>query len=378
MDRPIIQKHKTLKRVLAFVGVPLVFIAIGYFSFREAGTKKLTIERDKLTISEVKTEQFKEYIPVEGVVHPIRSIYMDAIEGGMVEQVFKEDGAMVQKDEPILKLSNTNLQLDIMQREATLFELMDRLQTTKLNYEKNRTGLLMQLSDLEYQLTDAERVHEVNIGLYADKVISKKEFNEAENKYLYLKSKLALTQRMLKQDSLSAQEQIRQMKSSISRMDKNMEVMKTKVDNLIVKAPATGQLTSLSVEVGELKSQGKNLGQIDVMTAFKIKATIDEYYINRIYSGQKAALALAGKEYRLTIRKIYPNVKSGKFVVDLAFSEEEIDDLLLSKLRRGQTFSLRLEMSDEKKAMVITRGSFYNTTGGNWIFVLNKEGDKAF
>ena len=232
----------------------------------------------------------------------------------------------------------------------------------------------MQLSDLEYNLLDAERIFETNKGLFDDKAISKKEYRESENKFIYLKSKVKLTQKLLKQDSVSSQEQIKQMKSSISRMDKNMEVMKSKLDNLIVKAPVGGQLTSLSAEVGELKPSGRNLGQIDVLDNFKIRASIDEYYVNRVYRDQSAKLTLDTKDIELQVNKVYPNVKAGKFQVDLLF--KNLTDLkeISTKIRRGQSLHLRLEMSDEKQALIINRGGFYQSTGGNWIFVLDEKG----
>lgn len=377
MDRIIEKKkltwwQKSLIGVLALFGVSLL-----YLNFKDVNIKKIKLDASKLTITEVKSASFLEYIPVDGVVMPFKSILLDALEGGMVEEIYIEDGAMVNKGDAILKLTNTNLQLEIMGREATLFELMDRLQTSKLNYEKNRTHLLMQLSDLEYNLADAERMHEVNVGLFADKVISKIEFKEAENKYQYFKNKLALTRKMLRQDSLSSQDQIRQMVSSIARMDKNMDVMKSKLENLIVKAPTNGQLSSLNAEVGELKSQGENLGQIDMLENLKIRASIDEYYINRVYREQVAKLEIESQFADLQVNKIYPNIKSGKFQVDLIFKDKKTLAELKTKIRRGQTMHLRLEMSDKKQAILVSRGGFYNQTGGSWIFVLDPSGSFA-
>ncbi|HEX8548699.1 MAG TPA: HlyD family efflux transporter periplasmic adaptor subunit [Cytophagaceae bacterium] len=377
MDKVIEKKKKTWWQLSLYSLLPLSLLSILYLNLKDVNIKKLKLEVSKITIAEVTKGNFIEYIPIEGMVMPFKSVYLDAVEGGIVEQIYKEDGATVAINDPILRLSNTELQLNIMQREAGLFELMDQLQTTKINYEKNRTSLLMNLSDLEYQLLDAERIHEANVGLYADKVISKKEYNEAENKFRYLKNKAALTKRLLKQDSLSSNEQIRQMRASIQRMDKNMEVMKSKLDNLIVRAPAAGQLTSLSAEVGELKPIGKNLGQIDILDNFKIHASIDEYYINRVYRDQTAKLELDDHMIELMVHKIYPNVKGGKFQVDLVFRNANDLTKIKSKIRRGQSLRLRLEMSDEKEALLIPKGSFYQQTGGNWIFILNKGGDIA-
>lgn len=377
MDKIIPKKKKTPLQLALIIGLPLLAMYGLFVNFKDVNIRRLNMDASKLVISEVKKGVFLEYVPVEGTVMPFKSVYMDAVEGGMVEQIFKEDGALVMQGEAIMRLSNTNLQLDIMNREAQLFELMDRLQTTKLNYEKNRTSLLMQLSDLEYNYLDAERMQVINEGLFSDKVISRKEFNESENKFNYLKNKVLLTKRMLKQDSISSLAQIQQMKSSISRMDKNMEVMKSKLDNLVVKAPIAGQLTSLSAEVGELKPSGRNLGQIDVLDNFKIRASMDEFYINRVFRDQVATLELDHKNVELLLQKIYPSVKGGKFQIDMTFKNAEDIITLSKKIRRGQSLHLRLEMGDEQQALLISRGGFYQTTGGNWIFVVDEKSNTA-
>ncbi len=369
MDIIIDNSKKRKRQKLIAIGAGIVVVLVLVFSFKDSGQRKYTSSIDKFTIATVTQAIFNDYIAIEGKALPMKSIFLDAIEGGVIEKVLVEDGELVVRNQPLIELSNTNLQLDIMARQTSLYELMDRLQTTKINYEKNRTNLLLQLSDLDYQFLEAEKSMQISASLIQEKVISTKEGFDIENKYKYLKNKRLLTKKLLIQDSLSAMEAVKQMRDGIDRMHENMKVMKTKLGHLVIKAPLTGKLTSLDAVVGELKQQGSHLAKIDLPNDFKIMAAVDEFYINKITEGQKGNMTLQNKIVDIEVNKIYPNVKNGKFDIELYFSDKN-DNITFKGVKKGQTFYIKLALSDSKNALVVPKGQFYNQTGGNWIFVL--------
>ncbi len=373
MDRVIQKKKWNTKRIMTLAGVVLLVVLMAASYMSTSGKSNLNVDEKRITVSQVRKGVFQEFIPIDGVVMPLKTIYLDAAEGGRVEKVFVEDGAILKEGDPILLLSNTDLQLDLVNRETAAFDLKNNLQNTRINMEQNRIRQLNQLADVEYALLEAKRLHEVNKKLYDEKVIGLQEYNQTKNNYDYQVRKRQLTIQTLHQDSISSKQQIKQMKETLSRMNSNMGLMRKKAEDLMLKAPVDGQITSLMAEIGESKTRGQRLGQVDVLDGFKVRADIDEHYISRIFSGQKGIFTFAGKTYELVIKKIYTQVTNGRFQVDMEFVADVPEGI-----RRGQTLQIRLALSDQTQALLLPKGGFYQQTGGNWIYKLDANGKVAY
>lgn len=373
MDRVIAKKKWNRKRILTLTGITLLIILIGSSIFLASGKSRLNVELERITISEVTKGTFQEIIPVNGIVLPVTTIYLDAIEGGRVEEKYVEDGAMVAKDQPILRLSNTDLELSLANQETAVFEVLTQMQSTKNNAVQNTIQQLNQKAEVENKLIEAERLYKLNKHLYEEKAIGKQEFVASENEYKYQLNRKKLNDQTLEQDAISNKQQISQMGASYSRMQNALSLMRRKVGDLIVRAPVAGQLTSLDGEIGQQKNKGERLGQVDVMSGHKVRADIDEHYISRVYIGQKGETSFAGKDYKLKIRKVYTQVTSGRFQVDMEFEGEAPKGI-----RRGQTMQIRLALSDETQAILIPKGGFYQQTGGNWVFKVADNGKTAY
>ncbi len=373
MDRKIEKKFWNKKRI-GIIALSAGIIALAVWSYlATSGNSKLNVDTERITVSEIKKGNFKEFIPVNGIVMPQTTIYLDAVEGGRVEEKFVEDGAMMQKGEPILRLSNTDLELNLLAQQSNVYNTLTQMQIAQNAAQQNTVGKLNQVADVQSQLTEAERIYRLNKYLYEKKAIGSQEYQKSENDYNYYKQKKELTDKILKQDqSLNAQ-QTKQARQSFSGSQSALELFKRKVGDLIVRSPVAGQLTSLDAEIGQSKNKGERLGQIDVMGGYKVRVDIDEHYISRIYSDLNGDATVAGKSYELKVKKIYSQVKNGRFSVDMEFTGEVPKDI-----RRGQSIQIGLALSDETTALLVPKGGFYQQTGGNWIFKLNEDGSKAY
>lgn len=372
MDRKIEKKKWPPKKIAIYAISAVVGFLFIYTLIFGDSSSKLNVQTERLTISTVSIGPFQEFIPVTGNIVPIKTVYLDAIEGGRVETKFIEEGALVSTGDEILKLDNTNLHLDIMYREAELFQQINNLRNTRLEMEKTRLSLKGQLVELEYEIAQQNRLFDRSKEMYNKNLISKQEFEQVRDRYYYLIESKKLTLESHKQDSVFREVQISQLEASVKRMQANLEIVKTKLENLIIKAPITGQLTSLNAEIGESKSSGERLGQIDVLDSFKVRVDVDEFYIARIEIGKTGSFDFAGKTYQVEIRKIYPEVQNGRFAVDMYFGEE-----VPQGIRRGQTLHIRLALGDLSEATLLARGGFYQKTGGQWVYVLDKSDDFA-
>ena len=373
MDRPIEKKTWTTKRILGIVGILGLGVLI-YMAYKSSsGKSKLNVDTERLMISEVTKGPFKEFIPINGVVMPITTIYIDAQEGGRVEERYVEDGAVVKKGQAILKLSNTDLELSLANQDTAVFDVLTQMQNTKNNSEQNTIRQLNQMADVVNALEEAKRVYELNKKLFEQKAIGAQDLKSSENLYNYQVRRKILTDQILQQDSTSTKTQLSQMQESYSRMQNALGLMRRKVGDLIVRAPVDGQLTSLDAEFGQTKQQGNRLGQIDVLSGFKVRADIDEHYISRIFIGLEGDFTFAGKQYFLVIKKVYTQVTNGRFQVDMEFKGE-----VPKGIRRGQTLQIGLALGDEEVVTLIPKGGFFQTTGGNWIFKVNEAGNLAY
>ncbi len=375
MDRIIEKKKWNRKRILSIAGV-ISIVAIIFLSYYfTSGKSKLNVETDRLTIGEVKNGVFQEYIPVNGIVLPRTTIYLDAVEGGRVEEKYVDDGTIMKKGQPILKLSNTDLQLGLVTQQTNVYNLLTQMQISKNAAQQNTVSKLNQLADVESQFKEAERVYNLNKKLFAEKAIGSQEYEKSKNEYDYLLQKKKLSQQILSQDSVSTTQQLDQARRSYEGSQNALRVMSQKVEDLIVRAPVDGQLTSLDAEVGQSKNKGERLGQIDVLDGYKVRVDIDEHYISRVFPGLMGEFDFNNKTYKLIIKKVYSQVNNGRFQVDMEFEKEtEVPE----GIRRGQSLQIRLTLSDQSKALLLPKGGFYQQTGGNWIFKVSANERTAY
>ncbi|MFD2600286.1 efflux RND transporter periplasmic adaptor subunit [Sphingobacterium corticis] len=373
MDRAIEKKKWGTKRILTIVGVLALVGLICASYYYTSGNSRLNVDSERISIFEVKEGTFQEFIPINGTVLPISSIYLDASVGGRVEEKYVEDGAHLKKGEAIMRLSNTDLELSLVNQETQVLNLLTQAQIAQTNAQQVTISNRNQMADVELALTEAERLYKLNKKLYDEKAIGSQEYQEAVNNYNYQKQRIELTRQILAQDEVSNNQKAGQDRKTYERTQSALELMRQKVGDLIVRSPVDGQLTSFDAEIGQSKNPGERLGQIDVLTGFKVRADIDEHYISRIFPGLEGQFTIGGKPYRLEIKKVYTQVKDGRFQVDMEF----IDDVPKG-IRRGQTLQTRLALSDETKGILLAKGGFYQQTGGNWIFKLDKDGTTAY
>ena len=373
MDRAIPKKTWTSKRILAITGTILFIVLLSGSYYYSRGGSRINVDANRLTISTVKEGDFLEFIPINGVIMPLTTIYLDALEGGRVEEKYVEDGAVLKKGDAILRLSNTDLELSLVNQETQVFNLLTQMQISRNAAQKNTIDQLNRMADVEKEWKEAERLYKLNKTLYSQKAISEQEFKQSQIGYEYQVKRKKLTEQVLRKDSISTSQELEQARQSYERTQAALKLMRKKVSGLIVRAPIDGQLTSLDAEVGQSKSQGNRLGQIDVLSGFKVRADIDEHYLSRVYTGLGGDFTIDDKSYKLKIIKVFTQVTNGRFQVDLKF-----DGTVPSGIRRGQTLQVRLSLSNSAQALLLPRGGFYQQTGGNWIFKLSEDGKKAY
>lgn len=372
VDRKI-EKKPLYKRTKFWVssGGGILFFVLIILILADTGSK-LNVEADKITISTVTNGDFQEFIPVTGNVLPRTTYYLDAILGGTVEKKFVEEGAMLQKGDKILKLSNTDFQLSALQQESFAFQQINEARNTRLQIEQNSISLQTRLVDVNYNLIDSKQMYDREKVMWEKKLVSQQEYEQYRDKYFHDMEQKKLAEENWQKDSVLKQSQLEQINASIERLQTNLGLIRDNLDNLTVKAPINGQLTSLNAEIGQSKTPGSRLGQIDAMDGYKVRADIDEFYIARVSKGLKATAEIDGSEYKLIVAKVFPEVTNGKFEVDMEFSGKTPDGI-----RRGQTLQIRLQLSDRTKALLLPRGGFYQKTGGQWVFILNGSGSEA-
>ncbi len=373
MDRVIEKKTWTTKRILTIAGVVALAALITAAVLATRGNSRLNVDAERVMIGNIKEGSFRETIPVNGIVLPATTIYLDAQEGGRVEEKYVEDGAIMKKGEPILRLSNSDLELSLATQETSVFNVLTQMNISKNNSTQNTIRQLNQMADVDNALAEAERVYTMNKTLYKDKVIAEQELKQSEIAYNYQVRRKKLTEEILKEDASAVNLMTTQDKESLARMQNTLTLMRRKVGDLVVKAPIDGQLTSLDAEIGQNINKGQRVGQLDNTTGFKVRVDVDEHYISRIFTGLEGSFTFAGKDYNMRIRKVYTQVTSGRFQVDMEFT-----GAVPEGIRRGQTLQIRLALSDETKALLLPKGGFFQQTGGNWIFKLNEAGTVAY
>jgi len=368
MDRVIQKKKWSLKRILLFIGIASGVLLLVYLLFISTNDRTLSIDRDRTSIATVERGMFFDNIPISGNVEPLKTIFITASEVGNVEEIFVEDGSMVTRGTPLMRLSNANLMLDFMNRETQIIEQINNLRTTRLTIEQNKRSLNDQLIDIDYQLKEAERQFRMDSTLYKDEVIADNQFQAALNNIEYLRQKRAFTKQNIDREEAIQESQLLRIDQSIELMERNLEAIRQNLENLTIKTPIDGQLTGFNHYLGETKQRGESLGQVDVTDGFLVRCNIDEYYLNRVRVGQTRTFPFGGRTHDLVVTKVLPQVSNGQFQVEMNFP-----DSMPSGIRRGQTLQIRLSLSTETEAIMVERGGFYQSTGGHWVFVPDNE-----
>lgn len=372
MDKKIEKKTWTLKRIATYGGIALTVVFIAYQFIFADRRSKLVVEKDKITISEIRMGQFKEYIPQTGEVQPSRTVYLDALEGGNVKRVVRESGAMVRKGDLIMEISNLNREITVLQQEAQLVESINRSRDTRLGILRNDLDQRQQLSFIDNQLAILKPQYERQKVLFEKKLVARQDFERTEADYKYNVERRKFTYEAYKRDSIGRILSLKDIDISEDRMKQNLVSVRTILENLNIKAPIDGQLSSQTHwEVGQAINTGQRMGQVDIVGSYKVRVPIDELYLPRINTGLTATTDFAGKTYTLVITYIYPNIVGGRFEVDMDFQGETPQGL-----RRGQSLRMRIELGQPSEELLLPMGGFYKDTGGNWVFILEGE-DKA-
>ncbi len=375
VDRKIEKKMFTPKRIAVVTVAVIVVVGLGYLVWSTAtGGQALNVDQEKLTVSTVEQGPFQEFISVTATVRPDRTIFLDAVEGGRVEETYVREGAMVDKGDPILRLSNNDLRLQVLNSEASIAEQQNQMDQLKLQMEQQSLSLQQQIAEMEYQISRLGRQHDRQQRLHEQNLISEEEYLNTRDEFNYQQRRLRLTRSAFVQDSLAQLSRLTSMEQTEERLQRNYEVLRQSLENLTVSAPINGQLTSLDAEIGQIINSGTRLGQVDLVDSYKLRAQIDEFYIERVRRGQIATTqAIGGTEYEMEVTRVYPQVENGRFEVDLRFTGEAPSDAI----RRGQSIRIKLELGSPEDAVLLSRGGFYQSTGGNWAYVVTEDGDEA-
>lgn len=360
------------KKALPYWGIAILIILIASMLLRN-NVSTMRVNTETITISEVKSGLFNDYVRVTGQVLPMTTMQISPLETGVVKEIYIEEGAKVKAGDPILLLSNENLNLQILNAEADLAEKDNMLRNTLISMEQQKLTNQQDILQLEIDVRRYQRTYKSQKQLYADNLISKEDYLRAEEDYSLAKDRLNLVKHRAVQDSLYRSIEVKQMQESLDNMRLHMMMIRKRKDNLLVKAPINGELGLLDVVLGQSVAEGSKIGQINNLSSYKIEAQFDEHYIDRITTGLEADFERQNENFRAVIRKVYPEVRDGKFKADFKFSGEQPDNI-----RSGQTYYMNLQLGQPEKAILIPRGSFYQNTGGQWIYVISKNGKEAY
>ena len=374
MDR-VIEKTKT-QRLLRYWpymagGCFLLVLVLWLLFGNHASTLK--VNQDELTISNVQHAEFKDYVRTNGHVMPIQVVQISPEEGGIVMEKVAEEGTMVHKGDVIVRLSNSSLDLQILNAEAELAEKQNMLRNTQVAMEQDRLNNQTEKAQLDMDIRRLQRTYEQNKRLYQEKLISKEDFLKSQEDYQLSAKKRSLVTKRLKQDSIYRTVQMDQMEDNLQNMRNNVVMVRQRKDKLEIRSAIDGELGLLEVELGQSIAAGQKIGQLNDLSDYKVQAEIDEHYIDRVRQGLVGTFTRGDKQYQLQVRKVYPEVRSGKFRCDFIFKGERPENI-----RSGQTYYIDLELGQPEQAIMIPRGTFFQTTGGQWIFVLDKSGKKAY
>ncbi len=369
MDKQLKKKRWTVKKVATYGGIALFVIFVGYQFIFADRRSKLKIEKDKITISEVKRGVFQEFIPQTGTIEPSRTVYLDAVEGGTIKTVVAESGAMLKPGDVVLELSNLNRELAVLTQEAALSESINRNRETRLAITRNDLDQRSQLALIQNNLAVLAPQYKRQKQLYEKKLLAKQDFEKTEADYNYNLDRWKFTYEAYRIDSLDRKRQLESNALLEARMSENLQGVRRILDNLVIRAPINGQLSRPQLDPGQNINPGQRMGWIDVVGSYKVKVPIDELYLPRITTGLHATTTFNNKDYELEIKYIYPGVTNGRFEVDMNFVGD-----VPPGIRRGQSLRLRIELGQSSEELLLPVGGFYKDTGGNWVYVLEDDG----
>nr|WP_297786396.1 efflux RND transporter periplasmic adaptor subunit [uncultured Allomuricauda sp.] len=368
-----LEKKKGLKlKHYGYIALGILLLFVGYKLIFASSMSTFRTEKERLSLSTVTDGKFDDYITINGNVAPIATIYMDAYEGGRVSEKLIEEGSMVKKGDIILKLENMALYEQILASESNLALKQNDLRSTKLTFDSRQVDGRRSLATAEYDLQRLKRNYEQNQELYKDELISKEAYLLSKENYELAKKQYEIVKLQTEQDDELRKTSLTGLDADLERMQKTLSMVYERLDHLNVRAPADGQLGFLDAEIGQNISQGQRIGQINVLTDFKIEADIDEHYIDRVKRDLSATLERNGNEFKLRLRKVYPEVRNGRFRVDLVFVDEKPETI-----RAGQSYNIRLQLGESNDALLLPKGGFFQSTGGQWVFVVGPDGNEA-
>ena len=372
-----LEKKKGLKAIfqkknLVWVGVAALALFIGWLVFRD-NSSTLRVDAQLLNIATVEQGEFNDYVRLTGSVQPMTTVQLSPLESGVVERIVAEEGTSVKRGDVILEMSNNSLSMQILQSEADLAEKQNILRNTMISMEQERLALRQEKLQLDLEVSRLKRTFEQNQSLYNDKLLAREDYLRSKEDYELAVGRRNLVLERQRQDSLYRSSQVEQMEESLLSMQRNMELIRQRVDNLKVKAPIDGEVGMLDAVLGQSLQQGANIGQVNDLTTYKVQAQIDEHYIDRITTGLVASFERQDTRYEMQLRKVYPEVRNGQFKADFRFVGDAPENI-----RSGQTYYLNLQLGEAAEAVLIPRGSFYQATGGRWIYVVDASGEKAY
>jgi HlyD family secretion protein len=368
MDRRVHMSWFTPPR-LAAIALSLAIAAAGTYGYVRYGiTRTLSIEAQRVVISPIATGAFHDYVPVTGNVQPRETVYLDAVDGGQVMEVLVEEGSLVSAGQSLVRLNNTNLQLQVINSEAQLSEQLNRLTSTKLTFEQTKLSHARELIDVQFQIDQSKQRLRRMESLANTGAIKLADIEDSRLELARLTQLRRELEHATQVDAMLQREQIVQLDRAVKGLNANLDLARQNLENLVIKAPIGGHLTSLEAHLGESKLPGQRLGQIDQVEAFKVVAFVDEHYLARVTAGQNATAEIDGAEHRMRLVKVYPEVRERQFKVDLTFA-----DATPASVRRGQTLQLRLEIGASSAGLIVANGAFYEDTGGQWAFVVIDE-----
>lgn len=368
MDRQLSPSKVKRKKLLRFLPV-LLIVPVLYFMASANSEGVYKVSSTSVKTGKVSFGEFQDVVSLNGVLEPGRTVHITALQGGRVEEILVEDGAFVEKGEVLMRLANSDLALDFMNRETQIIEQINNLRSTRIQLEQNKRQVQEQLLDVQYRYQERLRTFTIDSALYSEGAIAKGDLEASANELLYLKGLIDLTRERLDTDEAYRRMQLGQIDQSIELMGRNLEAIRRSLDDLEIKALIDGQMSQFSHEIGESKVKGEGLGRIDVLDSFIVSAPVDQYYLNRVSIGQEAIAESNGSDYAMEVTKLFPAVENGQFEVHLRFVDGEMD-----QPRRGQNIRVRLRLSATENALRLPKGGFYGSTGGRYVYVLDEDG----
>ena len=371
MDRVVVKKGID-KRILIAAGGGAALLLIVLFWLFAPSSGSQTVAADRLSIAQVENGVFEDFLPLRARVTPLNTVYLDAVEGGRVEAMAVEDGANVVKGQLLAVLSNADLQLSTLARQTEVEQQLNNMRSQELALQQTRSANMRELNLAQTDLAKAQRQHDLYKPLADKGFVSSKQFNDTRDDLNYQRQRLAILRRSIAQDEALQASQLAQLRASASGLNSSLAIARGSLNQLNIRAPATGQLSGFTIQLGQSLQRGERLGQIDSAGGSKLVADVDEFYLGRVQAGQTATVDADGKTYRMKVQKVLPQVRNGQFQVELVFVGAEP-----KSIQRGQTLQVKLTLGDSSRAVLMPNGAFFNDTGGQWVFVVDPGGDSA-